>query len=606
MNFRLDINGLRFLAVTMVVLFHFKFEFAYGGFAGVDIFFVISGFLMNEICQKQIGKKSWVIDFYRKRFKRIYPALLMMVIFTFLLALYSETPNGAKEEFKQTLSALTFTSNIYYLLHSGGYFSATSDFNWLLHTWSLSVEWQFYLIFPLILVIGNLFKHYKSLFYLLIILCSVLLCILFGKSHMSANFYLLPTRMWELMIGAYVSASRLKNPYAKQTEIVAVLVLVAFFLFVKESAPWPGGMTLIPVLATGAIIHANLSNSETLFKNSVIQSIGSASYSIYLFHWPVVSFMANNSIEFTTLNATIGIILSFALGYISYKYFERLFSKSYAYLATAAAAFAAISFGATATEVNKHWVSPGTIALEKFKTYAASPEGIRQFGNHNRTCFLSTKTNDISFFDKEVCLKTTDDKKNILVLGDSHAAELYQSVNEVFPDYNVMEAAASGCMPVNGKTGEKRCTDLFNYIYNDFLVNNKVDYILLSANWMVNQDRELGKKLTEVINKIGKDKVFIIGQTKTFSIDFYKIAQKTPESKIENLVTKESRASNQWMSKQLAQSGINYIDVFDLNCSQGRCDYIDKNNVPMMFDKNHLTKTWADSYVKHIRASVGL
>ncbi|HDJ2774586.1 TPA: hypothetical protein PP069_004474, partial [Serratia rubidaea] len=83
-------------------------------------------------------------------------------------------------------------------------------------------------------------------------------------------------------------------------------------------------------------------------------------------------------------------------------------------------------------------------------------------------------------------------------------------------------------------------------------------------------------------------------------------AQKTPESKIEQLVTKESRASNQWMSKQLAQSGINYIDVFDLNCSQGRCDYIDKNNVPMMFDKNHLTKTWADSYVKHIRASVGL
>jgi peptidoglycan/LPS O-acetylase OafA/YrhL len=606
MNFRLDINGLRFLAVTMVVLFHFKFSYFYGGYAGVDVFFVISGFLMQEICNKEMKSANWVLKFYKKRFNRIYPALLIMTILTFIVAIYSETPNGVNEAFRQTLSALSFTSNIYYLVQSGGYFSTTSDFNWLLHTWSLSLEWQYYLIFPMIIYIGSFIERYKSHFYLSLILISFSLCIIFGKDHLSANFYLLPTRMWELLIGAFASILTIKNSRPKTTEIIAVLVLILFTVFVKDSGLWPGLATLIPTIATASIIHANLNNTDTLFKSKTIQSVGSASYSIYLFHWPVVSFMANNSIDFNIVNSSIGVVISLSLGFLSYKYFEKLFNVSYVRLGVITLTFVTISSVAAKIEISKLWVSDQTIALDKYKNYADSDEGIKQFGNSDKICFLTSTTDNISFYNKNACLRLSKKKKNILLIGDSHAAELSQSMRDIFKEYNVMQATASGCLPVRNYKGEKRCTDLFNFIYNDYLKNNKVDYIFISANWLSSNDKQMYEKLASTINSLNTKNIYIIGQTKTFSIDFYKIAQKTDGNKIEALVLPLSRSENTALSEFLKNKNIRYIDIFNINCSDSTCEYLNKDNIPMMFDKNHLTKAWADHYVKYVKSRVNL
>lgn len=611
MNFRLDINGLRFIAVTMVVLFHFKFSHFYGGYAGVDVFFVISGFLMQEICNKEIEFKNWVINFYKKRFKRIYPALLIMVIFTFILALYSETPLGLKEFANQAFSALSFTSNIYYLTQSGGYFSTASDFNWLLHTWSLSLEWQYYLIFPLIIKIGSVLKSYKSYFYLSIIILSLSLCITMnflnlGDKAASSNFYLLPTRIWELMLGAFVSISTIKNKSPKLTELLAIIFLISFTLFASDSGLWPGATTLIPVLSAAAIIHANLENTKTIFKNKLVQYIGSASYSIYLFHWPIVSFMANNSIAFTFQNSIIGLSLSMALGALSYKYFERFFRTGYRYLAITATAFIALTITTTRTETSKLWVSHNTIELDKFKNYARTKEGLDQFGNNGRVCFLTTEYDNISFFDKEVCLKKSDERKNILLIGDSHAAEFYGSMRDVLKEYNIMQATASGCMPLDKTTGPNRCTDLINYIYNDYLKKNKVDYIFISANWTDYKKSDISERLISTAQNIGKNRVFIIGQTKVFNINFYRIAQKVKENKIDNLVTLTSKTIDKKLSDALKKSDVRYVDIFNFNCKKDTCTYLDENKTPMMFDQNHLTKKWADRYVEHIKAQTGI
>lgn len=604
--FRLDINGLRFIAVLMVVLFHFKFDFFYGGYAGVDIFFVISGFLMQEICSREIeNKKRWIIGFYIKRFRRIYPALLFSVALTFILALYSETPEGVNDAFKQALSALTFTSNIFYSLHSGGYFATTSELNWLLHTWSLSVEWQYYLLFPVVLIVSTIFGKHKPIYYLFLISISLAICLVFGPSHKTANFYLLPTRAWELLLGAFVSTLRYNNKYPKISELLAISVFVIFTISVKDSNMWPGVMTLFPVIATALIIHANVGNEKTILRNPLIQKIGAASYSIYLFHWPVVAFMANNSIEFSFQNSIVGLVISLALGFLSFNYFEKAFNKKDRLLVFSAISCTLLFMALSKSEISKLWIDERVIELDQYKYYTKRDEYKNQFGFNVGNCFISSENENNADLDNK-CTLLSKDKKNILLIGDSHAAEMAGSLRKAFNKYNILQATASGCMPVLNSIGEKRCTKIINYIYSDFLKKNKVDYVFISAFWGANKDEWFYDKLTRTINDIKGAKVIIIGQTKSFSMPFYKIAQKTSEIDIEKLTQLRSKEANEKLKAILLGGGASYIDIYNANCNNLDCKYFDKNNKPMFFDDNHLTIEWADHYANIIKERTNL
>ncbi|EQB0886714.1 TPA: acyltransferase family protein [Raoultella ornithinolytica] len=597
--FRLDINGLRFIAVSMVVLFHFKFGFFYGGYAGVDVFFVISGFLMQEICSKGINTKWWFLDFYKKRFTRIYPALLFSVIFTAFLILYSETPSAVTDAFKQALSSLLFVSNIYYQLNTGDYFSTTAEFNWFLHTWSLSVEWQYYLLFPLALWISTFTGKYKSVFYAVIIIVSLSICLLIGPSHTKANFYLLPTRAWELMAGALISTITAKNKFPRVTELTSIAALIAFTVLSKESNVWPGVATIIPVTATALLLHANIGNQNTLLRNKFIQKIGSASYSIYLFHWPIVSFMANNAIEFTLFNSIVGVFISVCLGFFSYSYLERLFvKKNKALLTTTIVVFSALLV-INKVEPSRLWIPEEIIMLDKYKTYAFRPEAKIQFGYDTGNCFLTSVNENKEPFSKK-CLSLSREKKNILLIGDSHAAELSGSIRDIFSQYNILQATASGCMPFANAVGEKRCTDLMHFIYTDFLQKNKVDYIFISAFWSISKDKDPVEQLIKTIKNINHPEIYVIGQTKSFSAPFYRIAQKTKEDEIETLVQVKSREMNKKLSESLRINEIKYLNIFDLNCSGGRCVYFDDKKIPMLFDDNHFTREWADINTRFI------
>lgn len=615
MNFRLDINGLRFLAVTMVVLFHFKLNLAYGGFAGVDIFFVISGFLMNEICQKQIGKKGWVLEFYTKRFKRIYPALFVCVVLFFLIAVVIYPPSITSTLYKEVISALTFTSNIFYYFTSSGYFADEVDGYFLLHTWSLSAEWQFYLIFPLVMIVANQIKikNARVYFYGLAIIASFAICLIVALKSQSASFFMLPTRAWELFLGAFVSAVKFKNKYAKPTELVAILVILIFTFTVKSSDAWPGVLTLIPTLAAAALIHASVDNEKSILRFKPIQSIGSASYSIYLFHWPVVSIFYLYQVEFSLVSALFGVAISLLLGFASYNLIEKRVKPSIPKLVSYSALFMICSFFISSMNVSKYSLPESVIALDKYHDYFETDEGKMQFGNTGRTCFLTSVENNVNLFDEDVCLIKDANKKRLLLIGDSHAAQFYQAVKQNFPDYDVMQATASGCLPFMTAKGEARCTALTNKIYSDYIKKYDIDLVLVSGNWITGAKKMGGVEAVSneiatanaTLSGFAKNVVFL-GQTKTFNYPMYRTVQIGKSDSIAKQEITEIKSVNEALSKLLKEKGVNYLDVYDYGCGTDDCSYVDASGTPFMFDKNHMTLPWSIAVIAQARTEINL
>lgn len=290
MQFRKNINALRALAVLSVVLFHFKIQGFDGGFAGVDVFFVISGFLMTGIIFTGLQQqKLSLLGFYASRARRIIPALLTLCVALLIFGYVYLPLDDFRESIRAIKSSLLFSSNFLFA-KDGNYFDAPLHENWLLHTWSLSVEWQFYMLYP-VLIMG-LYKYLgaeKTRRALL-----VLALISFGASVVLSQtkpifaFYMLPARAWEMIAGGLVFLFPLRLSQ-RNGSLCEGLGLVAIFISVlcfSEDDLWPGYLALLPVLGTMLVIYGN---TQSLFSRSrVLQFIGSISYSVYLWHWPLV------------------------------------------------------------------------------------------------------------------------------------------------------------------------------------------------------------------------------------------------------------------------------------------------------------------------------
>lgn len=321
MTFRYDINGLRALAVISVVVFHFSNSWLPGGFAGVDVFFVISGFLMTSIIVKAVDAESFSFtQFYLSRFSRLVPALLV-VCSAVLLTIFILLPLEYRNVGKHVLASMLFISNIIYF-REDGYFDVDSTEKWLLHTWSLSVEWQFYLIYPVILILLCKMLSRKYLPLTLSLLTAAFFILSAVKTEASPNeaYFMLHTRAWELMIGGGVFFCNFNlSKWAKSILYYAglSLILLSFIIFDKQT-PWPGIYALTPVLGTCLILIANKQNL-LLEKTTGVQALGKWSYSIYLWHWPVVVFMTYMGFESGYI---FGIAISILLGYLSYELIE--------------------------------------------------------------------------------------------------------------------------------------------------------------------------------------------------------------------------------------------------------------------------------------------
>ena len=340
LKYRPDIDGLRAIAVFSVILFHAKIivfdtYLLSGGFIGVDIFFVISGFLITSFIAEEIKQKKFsYLKFYERRIRRIFPALFIVVFFSIIFSLIFFLP-GDLLEFSQTLITTTYFSSNFFFWKNTGYFFTENEFKPLIHTWSLSVEEQFYILFPISLVLLTRFcKSYTNIFLFSIFFLSIFIAESESRTGSSGSFYLLPTRGWEFLIGIFCALNnktiekRFNRIFDDFLSSLGFLMIVFSIIFFKENFVHPGLITLIPTLGTFLIILFSKENtiSFKLLSNKFLVFNGLISYSLYLWHQPIFAFSKQifenfDSIKLIILNITITYIIAI----FSWKFIEKPF-----------------------------------------------------------------------------------------------------------------------------------------------------------------------------------------------------------------------------------------------------------------------------------------
>ncbi len=331
-NFRLDINGLRAIAVLLVLFFHLfsfialnDYSWTYtlnGGYVGVDIFFVISGFLMTAIIIKGLRKENFSIwNFWKRRAKRICPALLFAIVLFYIVGFFLLVNVNEFYEFnKEGTAALAFISNLRFAKDEG-YFAVDSMSKMLLHTWSLSVEWQFYIVYPIILWLLNKFLGFRAVKagVLVLFITSLFLSFILTEEK---YYYLLQTRSWELLSGAIVflfPVKALLNLSIKSKRFLEILGIIFIFsiFFREDNAVWTPLAVLPSVL--GAMLIISLASEKSILSNQIFQYLGKISYSLYIYHWLVLSISARINLSNNFL--LIGTVI-FVLSIFSYHFIE--------------------------------------------------------------------------------------------------------------------------------------------------------------------------------------------------------------------------------------------------------------------------------------------
>lgn len=342
-NYRAEIDGLRAVAVVPVILFHAGVELFSGGYVGVDVFFLISGYLIASIIYHEILQQRFsLLEFYERRSRRILPALLLITSISVVLAWVFLNPVAIDKFADSVIGVATFSSNIVFWLHQG-YFEESTDFMPLIHTWSLGVEEQFYVLFPLIMLL--LAKLRQSALY------AVLFALVAGSLALSiwavdvqnqqkiasGAFFLLPTRAWELGIGALIAIQNHQNITTRCTAswinnsiaLLGIILIVLPMLILDKNSHFPGIAAIGPVVGTGLVIF--FANGSTLIgrilSSKPIVLVGLASYSLYLWHQILLAFWRNVQVQ-TELSAQsifVLILASSILSYLSFRFVERPF-----------------------------------------------------------------------------------------------------------------------------------------------------------------------------------------------------------------------------------------------------------------------------------------
>ncbi|HBT5121320.1 TPA: acyltransferase, partial [Klebsiella pneumoniae] len=296
LKYRADIDGLRAVAILPVLLFHVGYNWFSGGYVGVDVFFVISGYLITSILVNDIKNNTYsILDFYERRIRRIVPALVFVIAFIIVASPFFLPPENYSFLPKEIIGTLLFISNIVSYLKSG-YFSTDAEQRPLLHTWSLGIEEQFYIISPVILFIA--FKYLKEKTNLLLVILTIIsffMSVFLSQKHPTSSFYLLHTRYWELSFGSLAAVGVFqgskKQIYREVLSLVGLLmILVAVFSFTPTTI-FPSYNALLPVLgATLIILNAEHTTVGKLLSFRPLVFIGGISYSLYLWHWPIIVF----------------------------------------------------------------------------------------------------------------------------------------------------------------------------------------------------------------------------------------------------------------------------------------------------------------------------
>lgn len=454
MKYRVEFDGLRALAVIPVVLFHAEFKLFNGGFVGVDVFFVLSGYLITTIIINEMENKSFnLVKFYERRARRILPALFLISFISIPFAFTLLMPQYLKD-FSQSLFAVaTFSSNILFLRESG-YFDTAANLKPLLHTWSLAIEGQYYILFPLLLMLTWKFGKRKVVIILSVMFLVSLIFAQWGSyNNPLSAFYLLPTRGWEFLMGTLAAFYLQKKKFTLILRLqnflsLFGLALIFFSIFLYDkTTPYPSLYTLVPTIGTLLIIL--FANKETItnqfLSNKVFVGIGLISYGVYLWHYPLLTFERHFSLG-NSSNLVIGILCFFSIpmAYLSWKLVEQPFRNKETINSRGLLTMSLLSvlmfcsLGIIGHKTDWYKIT----FKEKYLGDISHEHFFKHVNDISDKCYLPLVENDELIWEKHkkcaVSKFSEHPKERIIIVGDSHGEHLFIGLAEELKTHEVL------------------------------------------------------------------------------------------------------------------------------------------------------------------------
>ena len=502
--YRPEIDGLRGIAVMAVILYHAQFnifdQFLFkGGFIGVDIFFVISGYLITSIILEEItitGSFSFK-NFYKRRIRRILPMLVVVMVFSMPFFWLYLLPNSLIDSSRSILYSLGFTSNFYFYHLGLDYGNENSLFKPFLHTWSLSIEEQYYILFPIILLfINRYFTKYLIHILVLLFIISLIIADWTSKNNPTLSFYFLHTRVWELLAGSILAYLEINKVYRSNNRILNLtflllgLFLILFnFIFFKLYFPHPSFYSLPSIIGVCLIIFfIQLKGGEFIYKilsAKLLVSIGLISYSLYLWHFPIFTFARINGLFLNEISKIILLILTFLIAIISYLYVENPIRKGKYKTNYVIGVFSIFLFFLI-------YVNYKIIINDGYKNrlpeFFNNTLNQKEIGNQDHLIMLKNEDGEVCFNNLQGCVFNQNSEKKIYLIGDSHLASIIYDLKEkiIKKNYKINTYIVGNCLYFPGfnlvflKTNkiEEKCNDEYFQKIKKVILNEKNSIII--------------------------------------------------------------------------------------------------------------------------------
>ena len=607
MQYRRDIDGLRTVAVVPVVIYHAGYGLFPGGFVGVDIFFVISGYLITKLIAEQIeGGAFSFTQFYVRRVRRLLPALVGVSAFTFWLSWTYFSPQDFTEYLYSLIGMLTFSNNFVFLWQAD-YFAEASATKPLLHTWSLAVEEQFYLIVPALLffMIRRAGRDLAIKVFAIIGAISFLAAMILMDNDMAAQaFFNSGVRFWEMIVGSLIALGSLSARTPAQATALRwgglAMIAYAVLAFDHDTA-FPGLTAVLPVLGTAAIICAGPIGSDLIkqaLETRLFVYIGKISYSLYLWHWPLLvacHFLAPG--EFWA--PMIAVVLSFGAASVSYHLIETPLRfgpvlktpvRAFSFLAVVSlSGLGPALYLHQADAANSRFSGDRALAMQLLDTKEAQKTWRwERDACEDRIPGLPRNLSS--------CLTiASPDDPTILIIGDSHGQHLLHGIQQRWTEANVIGIMGGGCKPIRGWTEDRdNCDIIREFLFETYAGWDQVDVVVVA--FRTNEKHVDG--LIDTVNWLReKDgpKVVVIGSLPEYDPpfdDFFTASatssfQEIAEAAQNNLSDRPSEVSKQ--IRDMLPRDVVFIESIEIVCSNSNCRVFDRQNRPIILDYGHLT-----------------
>ncbi|HEY0973779.1 MAG TPA: acyltransferase family protein [Solimonas sp.] len=625
--YRRDIDGLRAIAILLVVLYHFGLGVP-GGYVGVDVFFVISGFLITGIIEREFQQSTFsYADFYERRARRIVPALVVVLFACVFAATVLLLPSDLTKFGQSVLATVAFVSNFYFWM-KGSYFGGAAELSPLLHTWSLAVEEQFYLLLPpCYLLLRRYTRISASAAFGAIILVSFLASALLVETRAQEVFYWSPFRAWELALGGWLAVARVPAIDVRWRRDVAVLsglgLIVAAGFLLDSDSTFPGPWALLPCAGAALIIWAGSGGSSVanvLIGNRPMVFVGLISYSLYLWHWPLAAFYRHLSLDrdFTWVEGLLLMTLSFIAAILSWHFVEKPFRRRDAFPARRIWKWTFVGILLSTTAGAGMLADRGLSSRFSDRVVRLDEERSRLV--YRDDCF--NRTGRVSV--ESACrVGAAEGRPEIAIWGDSYGYAMLPAFDIALENMGVSGVffSRSACPPLPfGEISFKgrinwRCHEFNDDVFRLLVQEEGIKFLVLAAAWDFHANpqtdhvvkaegfAEGGESLAYLLNRVVREAGTSVGRTVgiieqvpsyPWSVP-YRMALAEVEGQPRPVFTAADNAARAAEANRAFDAirsdtlpGVSFLKMQDVFCGNGMCRYADGDGLPYYFDNGHL------------------